>query len=95
MEHHRVEGRRGLVGTVVGRYGGEEYVAVDVRLADGQLRLFWPRDLEEISPLRHGGASGSVGKLLVDSGSYSPECVEEEFCELRLDRVLRSSALPW
>jgi hypothetical protein len=50
MEHHRVEGRRGLVGTVVGRYGGEEYVAVDVRLADGQLRLFWPRDLEEISP---------------------------------------------
>jgi hypothetical protein len=50
-----------LVGTVVARYGGEEYVAVDMRLADGQLRLFWPRDLEEISPLRHGGASGSVG----------------------------------
>jgi hypothetical protein len=50
MEHHRVEGRRGLVGTVVGRYGGEEYVAVDVRLADGQCRLFGPRDLEEISP---------------------------------------------
>ena len=50
MEHHRVEGRRGLVRTVVGRYGGEEYVAVDVRLADGQCRLFWPRDLEEISP---------------------------------------------
>jgi hypothetical protein len=49
MEHHRVEGRRGLIGTVVARYGGEEYVAVDVRLADGQLRLFWPRDLEEIS----------------------------------------------
>jgi hypothetical protein len=49
MEHHRVEQRRGLVGTVVDRYGGEEYVAVDVRLADGQLRLFWPRDLEEIS----------------------------------------------
>jgi hypothetical protein len=37
------------VGTVVGRYGGEEYVAVDVRFADGQLRLFWTRDLEEIS----------------------------------------------
>jgi hypothetical protein len=50
MEHHRVEGRRGLVGTVVGRYGGVEYVAVDVRLADGQCRLFWPRDLEEFSP---------------------------------------------
>jgi hypothetical protein len=50
MEHHRVEERRGLVGTVVDRYGGEDYVAVDVRLADGECRLFWPRDLEEISP---------------------------------------------
>jgi hypothetical protein len=50
MEHHRVEERRGLVGKVVARYGGEEYIAVDVRLADGQLRLFWPRDVEEISP---------------------------------------------
>ena len=49
MEHHRVEERRGLMGTVVDRYGGEECIAVDVRLADGQLRLFWPRDLEEIS----------------------------------------------
>ena len=50
MEHHRLkERRRGLVGTVVARYGGEEYIAVDVRLADGQSRLFWPRDLEEIS----------------------------------------------
>ena len=50
MEHHRVRERRGLVGKVVARYGGEGYIAVDVRLADGQLRLFWPRDLEEISP---------------------------------------------
>jgi hypothetical protein len=50
MEHHRVEERRGLVGKVVARYGGEECIAVDVRLADGQCRLFWPRDLEEISP---------------------------------------------
>ena len=49
MEHHRVQERRGLVGKVVALYGGEQYVAVDVRLADGQLRLFWPRDLEEIS----------------------------------------------
>jgi hypothetical protein len=24
------------------------------------------------------------------SGLYSPECVEEEFCELRIDGVLRS-----
>jgi hypothetical protein len=50
MEHHRVEARRGLMGTIVAVYGGEEYVAVDVRLADGVCRLFWPRDLEEVSP---------------------------------------------
>ncbi len=50
MEHHRVEQRRGLVGTIVARYGGEDYVAVDVRLVGGQHRLFWPRDLEEILP---------------------------------------------
>jgi hypothetical protein len=49
MDHHRVKERRGLVGTVVARYGGEDYIAVDVRLADGRDRLFWPRDLEEIS----------------------------------------------
>ena len=48
MEHHRVAERRGLMGKVVARYGGEDYVAVDVRLTDGQYRLFWPRDLEEI-----------------------------------------------
>ncbi len=46
---HRILERRGMVGTVVGRYGGEDYVAVDVRFADGHCRLFWPHDLEEIS----------------------------------------------
>jgi hypothetical protein len=66
MEHHRVEDRRGLVGTVVARYGGEDYIAVDVRLADGEFRLFWPRDLEEISsPMRawwrFGLSGGSAG----------------------------------
>ena len=37
------------MGKVVARYGGEDYIAVDVRLTDGKYRLFWPRDLEEIS----------------------------------------------
>jgi hypothetical protein len=37
-----------MVGKVVGRYGGEEYVAVDVRFSDGRRRLFRPSDLEEI-----------------------------------------------
>jgi hypothetical protein len=38
-----------MVGKVVGRYGGEEYVVVDVRFPDSQYRLFWPGDLEEIA----------------------------------------------
>jgi hypothetical protein len=49
MYYHRVEQRRDLVGTVVARYGGEDYMAVDVCLDGGQYRLFWPSDLEEIS----------------------------------------------
>ena len=47
-EHHRIGERRGMVGRVVGRYGGDNYVAVDVRFADGRYRLFWPEDLEAI-----------------------------------------------
>jgi hypothetical protein len=38
-----------MVGEVVGRYGGEEYVAVEVRFAEGHHRLFWPSDLEEVA----------------------------------------------
>ncbi len=49
-QEHRILERRGMVGKVVGRYGGEEYVAVDVRFPDGHQRLFWPSDLEEIAP---------------------------------------------
>jgi hypothetical protein len=48
-EKHRILERRGMVGKVVGRYGGEEYVAVDVRFSDGRRRLFLPSDLEEIA----------------------------------------------
>ena len=62
MEHHRVEERRGLVGKVVVRYGGEDYVAVDVRLADGQYRLFWPRDLEQIRSPREAWWSSLLGR---------------------------------
>ena len=48
-QEHRILERRGMIGKVVGRYGGEEYVAVDVRFANGQRRLFWPSDLQEIA----------------------------------------------
>jgi len=51
-DHHRIAERRGLVGKVVGRYGGEEHVVVDVRFPDGRQRLFWPEDLEEIPSQR-------------------------------------------
>ncbi len=51
-DHHRIAERRGLVGTAVGRYGGEEHVVVNVRFPDGRRRLFWPEDLEEISSPR-------------------------------------------
>ena len=36
---HRVKSRRGAVGKIMGRYGGREHVAVDVRLSDGRRRL--------------------------------------------------------
>jgi len=51
-DHHRIEERRGLVGKVVGCYGGNEYIVVDVRFADGRSRLFWPADLEKVGAPR-------------------------------------------
>jgi hypothetical protein len=51
-EHYRIAERRGMVGKIVSRYGGKEYVAVDVRFPDRQYRLFWPEDLEVISSPR-------------------------------------------
>jgi hypothetical protein len=48
-ESHRIVERQGKIGTVLGSYGGEDHIAVDVRFSEGGERLFWPRDLEEIS----------------------------------------------
>ena len=48
-ERHRIAERRGAVGRIVDHYGGDGYMAVDVRFSSGQRRLFWPEDLEEIS----------------------------------------------
>ena len=89
MEHYRVHERPNLlVGTVVARYGAEDYMAVDVHLDGGQYRLFWPSDLEEISSsLSLGGACCSVGDPLVDPGSYSSNLVEGKFCALRHARL--------
>jgi hypothetical protein len=49
--HHRMAERRRMVGKIIGYYGGDDYVALEVRLSDGECRLFWPGDLEEISPM--------------------------------------------
>jgi hypothetical protein len=48
-EHHGIAERRGMVGRIMDCYGGDGYVAVDVRFWGGQRRLFRPEDLEEIS----------------------------------------------
>jgi hypothetical protein len=61
-ERHRIPNRRGMVGRVVGCYGGEEYMAVDVRFEDGQHRLFWPEDVEEISPPKPSWWRSLLGK---------------------------------
>jgi hypothetical protein len=62
-QEHRILKRRGMVGKIVGRYGGEEYVAIDVRFSDGQRRPFWPCDLEEIAPPKP-----SLGRSVLGGG---------------------------
>jgi len=47
-ERHRIAERRGMVGRITDHYGGDGYMAVDVRFSGGHRRLFWPEDLEEI-----------------------------------------------
>jgi hypothetical protein len=39
---------RGLMGTISGRWGHPEYVALDVRMEDGSSQLFWHHELEEV-----------------------------------------------
>ena len=48
-EHDRIAEHQSRVGEVVGYYSGDDYVALEVRLSDGECRLFWAGDLEEIS----------------------------------------------
>jgi hypothetical protein len=46
LETDRRAGLRGMLGTIEHRWGHPEYLALDVRLDDGRLELFWPRGLE-------------------------------------------------
>src|ERR671911_3138484 len=60
-EHHRIAERRGTVGRIADHYGGDGYMAVDVRFSGGHRRLFWPEDLEESPHPDRGGVRCSVG----------------------------------
>ena len=51
-ERHRIAERRGMVDRIADHYGGDGYMAVDVRFSGEHRRLFWPEDLEEISSSR-------------------------------------------
>jgi hypothetical protein len=46
LETDRRAELRGMFGTIEHRFGRLEYLALDVRLDDGRLELFWPRGLE-------------------------------------------------
>ena len=39
---------RGLAGTITGKWGNPEYLALDVLLDDGRTQLFWHHELDEI-----------------------------------------------
>jgi hypothetical protein len=39
---------RGMFGTIEQRFGHPEYLALDVRLDDGRLELFWAHGLESV-----------------------------------------------
>jgi hypothetical protein len=39
---------RELTGTISGKWGNPEYLALDVQLEDGRMQLFWHHELEEI-----------------------------------------------
>jgi hypothetical protein len=48
-EDHRVPELRGTVGKVVGSYGGEELMVLNVHFPDGSYQLFWPGDLDDVA----------------------------------------------
>jgi hypothetical protein len=47
-EDHMISELRGTVGKVVGSYGGEELLVLDVHFPDGRYQLLWPGDLDHV-----------------------------------------------
>ena len=59
LETDRRAELRGVLGTIEHRFGHPEYLALDVRLDDGQLELFWAHGLEsaeEAAEVMHSNA---------------------------------------
>ena len=46
LESERRAELRGMLGTIEHRFGQPDYLALDVRLDDGRLELFWAYRLE-------------------------------------------------
>jgi hypothetical protein len=46
LETDRRAELRGMLGTIEHHFGHPEYLALDVRLDDGQMELFWAHGLE-------------------------------------------------
>jgi hypothetical protein len=47
---------QGLTGTVSGKWGSPEYLALDLLLDDGRAQLFWHHELEEILQRAYAGS---------------------------------------
>ena len=58
LETDRRPELRGMLGTIEHRFGHPEYVALDVRLDDGQLELFSAHGLKSVE---HEGAAEVTG----------------------------------
>jgi hypothetical protein len=50
---------RGMCGTIEHLFGQPEYLALDVRLDDGQLELFWAHGLESAEQEEEAEVSGT------------------------------------
>ena len=56
LETDRRAELRGMLGTIVHRWGHPEYLALDVRLDDGRWELFWASHLESAEEEKSLGA---------------------------------------
>jgi hypothetical protein len=67
----------------------KETLFIKLFLSRAAMQRLWPR-----TQIIEGELQGQTSQARLSGGAlrYSPECVEEEFCELRLYGVLRSSA---